>query len=131
MYVDSAIMYPDGEIPLDDNGKPIKETPIGVIIDIQYTTPGYWIMKEAGTDTSEETELLILESNRTETEDGWFKVSYPDPTPTTNIKYRFKDGNRDVLECIVEYLDAGGGITGSLPCTLIRIPESRALAITT
>lgn len=61
-----------------------------------------------------------------------FVVSFTDSTtPETNIKYRFKDGNRDVLECLVDFLDSSGNSEGTIPCLLIRIPESRAVAITT
>lgn len=104
----------------------IEET--GYIIDIQYTMPGAWILWIPGNE-NEPTAGVIMESNRTETEDGWFIISYPDSTnPLATIKYRFKDGNRDVLECLVDFLDSSGSSEGKI---LIRIPESRALAITT
>lgn len=100
----------------------------GAIIDIQYTMPGSWILWITGNENVGS----IIESNRTETEDGWFVVSFTDSTtPETNIKYRFKDGNRDVLECLVDFLDSSGSSEGTIPCLLIRIPESRALTITT
>ncbi|HIS13136.1 MAG TPA: hypothetical protein IAA76_00940 [Candidatus Ornithospirochaeta stercorigallinarum] len=103
----------------------IEET--GVIIDIQYTMPGSWIRWNLPTTENEPTTGVIMESNRTETEDGWFIISYPDSTnPLYTIKYRFKDGNRDVLECLV----SSGNSEETKQCILIRILESRALTIT-
>ena len=116
--------------PLDETNTPppiIKET--GFIIDIQYTMPGSWILWVTGNENVGS----IIESNRTETEDGWFVVSFTDSSTQEKniIKYRFKDGNRDVLECLVDFLDSSGSYKGTIPCLLIRIPESRALTITT
>lgn len=94
--------------------------------------PGSWILWYIPTNENEQTAGMIMKSNRTETEDGWFVVSFTDSTtPETNIKYRFKDGNRDVLECLVDFLDSSGSSEETIPCLLIRIPESRALTITT
>lgn len=125
-------------LTLDEtNTKPPMIAETGCIIDIQYTMPGSWILWNPSNE-NEPTAGVIMESNRTETEDGWFIISYPDSTnPLYTIKYRFKDGNRDVLECIVEeILEESPG--GSEPpaqeaetILLIRIPESRALTITT
>lgn len=121
----------------ETNTKPPMIEKTGCIIDIQYTMPGSWILWNPSNE-NEPTAGVIMESNRTETEDGWFIISYPDSTnPLYTIKYRFKDGNRDVLECIVEeILEESPG--GSEPpaqeaetILLIRIPESRALTITT
>ena len=93
--------------------------------------PGSWILWIPGYENVS-TSGAIIESNRTETEDGWFVVSFTDSTtPETNIKYRFKDGNRDVLECLVDFLDSSGNSEENIQCILIRILESRALTITT
>ncbi len=104
----------------------------GAIIDIQYTMPGSWILWIPGNENVS-TSGTIIESNRTETEDGWFVVSFTDSSTQEKniIKYRFKDGNRDVLECLVDFLDSSGSSEGTIQCILIRIPESRALTITT
>lgn len=97
--------------------------------------PGSWILWITGNENVGS----IIESNRTETEDGWFVVSFTDSSTQEKniIKYRFKDGNRDVLECIVEEI-LEESPDGSEPpaqeaetILLIRIPESRALTITT
>lgn len=114
-------------LTLDEtNTNPAMIAETGYIIDIQYTMPGSWILW--GND-SESTVGAIIESNRTETEDGWFVVSFTNSATTEiNIKYRFKDGNRDVLECLV---DSSDNSEKTIPCLLIRIPESRALTITT
>ena len=116
--------------PLDETNTPppiIKET--GFIIDIQYTMPGSWILWVTGNENVGS----IIESNRTETEDGWFVVSFTDSSTQEKkiIKYRFKDGNRDVLECLVDFLDSSGNSEENIQCILIRILESRALTITT
>lgn len=116
--------------PLYETNTPppiIKET--GFIIDIQYTMPGSWILWVTGNENVGS----IIESNRTETEDGWFVVSFTDSSTQEKniIKYRFKDGNRDVLECLVDFLDSSGNSEENIQCILIRILESRALTITT
>lgn len=103
----------------------------GAIIDIQYTMPGSWILWITGNENVGS----IIESNRTETEDGWFVVSFTDSSTQEKniIKYRFKNGNRDVLECIVEVIleEPPAQEAETLQYILIRIPESRALTITT
>ena len=94
--------------------------------------PGSWILWIPGNE-NEQTSGEIIESNRTETEDGWFVVSFTDSSTQEKniIKYRFKDGNRDVLECLVDFLDSSGNSEENIQCILIRILESRALTITT
>ena len=120
-------------LTLDEtNTKPPMIAETGCIIDIQYTMPGSWILWDLPTTENEPTAGVIMESNRTETEDGWFIISYPDSTnPLYTIKYRFKDGNRDVLECLVDFLDSSGNSEENIQCILIRILKSRALTITT
>lgn len=81
----------------------------GVIIDIEYTLPGYWL---AGMDFAEPTDPsesepidpykiteitggFFIKSNRTQSkEDGSFSVSYPAYT----IEYKFIDAERNTME---------------------------------
>ena len=75
------------------------------IIDIQSTKPGYWIMAHMDDESSNEAlEGVPIESKRTQ-EDGWFVLSYSEDI---KIRYKFKDGDQDTLETVVEF--DGGGI---------------------
>lgn len=75
------------------------------IIDIQYTKPGYWIMGELDETSSTIVKTTpAIESNRTQEEDGWFVVSYWVPEEgKREIRYRFKDGDPNILEAAVVY----------------------------
>ncbi len=89
-----------------------------IIIDIQYTKPGYWIMGELDETSSTIVETTpAIESNRTQEEDGWFVVSYLVPEEgKIEIRYRFKDGDPNILEAVVVYS------TGKqYPLTLTRV----------
>lgn len=82
----------------------------GVIIDIEYTLPGYWLagmdFETEPTDPSESepidpykiTEITggsFIKSNRTQSkEDGSFSVSYPAYT----IEYKFIDAERNTMK---------------------------------
>ena len=72
-------------------------------IDIQYTKPGYWIMGMLDETSSTIVETTpAIESNRTQEKDGWFVVSYWVPDEgKTEIRYRFKDGDPNILEAAV------------------------------
>ena len=80
---------------IDDSSK--------TIIDIQYTKPGYWIMGELDETSNTIVETTpAIESNRTQEEEGWFVVSYWVPEEgKTEIRYRFKDGDPNILEAVV------------------------------
>lgn len=83
---------------------------MGVIIDIEYTLPGYWLagmdFETEPTDPSESepidpykiTEITggsFIKSNRTQSkEDGSFSVSYPAYT----IEYKFIDAERNTMK---------------------------------
>ena len=69
------------------------------VIDIQHTEPGYWIMAQMvdGSDTNAKI-LARFESNRTRQDDGWFVISVPEEEGGYEIRYRFKDSDRNTLE---------------------------------
>ncbi len=70
------------------------------IIDIQHTKSGYWIMAGMDDESSNEaTGGMAIESKRTQ-EDGWFVLSYYEGI---KIRYKFKDGDQDTLETLLEY----------------------------
>ena len=72
----------------------------GFVIDIQYTKPGYWIMAimpdiSGSVAFSKGGEIL---SNRILKEDGWFVVSVSEAEGGYEIRYRFRDSDRNTLE---------------------------------
>ena len=89
-----------------------------IIIDIQYTKPGYWIMGALDETSNTIVEILpAIESNRTQEEDGWFVVSYgASEEEKTEIRYRFKDGDPNTLEAVVVYSSGAQN-----PLTLTRV----------
>lgn len=79
----------------------------GAVIDIQYTKPGYWIMAfmpdiSGSVAFSGGSEFL---SNRILKEDGWFVVSVSEAEDPYEIRYRFRDSDRNTLDA--EYRIAG------------------------
>ena len=78
----------------------------GYVIDIQYTEPGYWISAQMtdGSDTNAEI-LWGFESNRTRQDDGWFVVTTSEAEGGYEIRYRFKDSDRNTLETKVIITD--------------------------
>lgn len=98
----------------------------GVIIDIEYTLPGYWLAGMAfepePTDSSESepidpykiTEITggyFIKSNRTQSkEDGSFSVSYPAYT----IEYKFIDAERNTMEAkLMPFSDSENDVSQS------------------
>ena len=98
----------------------------GVIIDIEYTLPGYWLAGMAfepePTDPSESepidpykiTEITggyFIKSNRTQSkEDGSFSVSYPAYT----IEYKFIDAERNTMEAkLMPFSDSENDVSQS------------------
>ena len=70
------------------------------VIDIQYTAPGYWIMAymQDISDTIAYSGGPRVPSNRTLQEDGWFVVTASDENVVLEIRYRFRDSDRNTLE---------------------------------
>lgn len=70
---------------------------LGVVIDIQYTAPGYWIMANMQdiSDSIAHSGGYKVQSNRTLQEDGWFFISVPE---AYEIRYRFIGSDRNTLE---------------------------------
>lgn len=90
------------------------ETPVPYIIDIQHTLPDYWIMMA----TAEEPVIGIpFKSDRTETEDGVFVISYYDD----KMSYRFVDDERNTMEAECKM----GDIT--MTFILKRIPSEKEI----
>ena len=71
-----------------------------VVIDIQYTAPGYWIKAEMQniSDSIAYSGGVKVQSNRTLQEDGWFVVSVSEAEGGYEIRYRFRDSDRNTLE---------------------------------
>ena len=107
-----------GEPGSADTGTQEKEIFAEIIIDIQYTLPGYWfagfyIDENASendpkpVDPEEITELTegyFIKSDRTQNQDGWFVISMPTDNPDgpkTKIRYRFTDEERNTMEAEV------------------------------
>ena len=70
------------------------------VIDIQYTASGYWIMAYMP-DISDPIAYSggpKVPSNRTLREDGWFVISVSEAEVSYEIRYRFKDSDRNTLE---------------------------------
>ena len=90
------------------------ETPVPYIIDIQHTLPDYWIMMA----TAEEPVIGIpFKSDRTETEDGVFVISYYGD----KMSYRFVDDERNTMEAECKM----GDIT--MTFILKRIPSEKEI----
>lgn len=72
----------------------------GVVIDIQYTAPGYWIMADMQdiSDSIAHSRGFKVQSNRTLQEDGWFFISFPEEEMPYEIRYRFIGSDRNTLE---------------------------------
>ena len=72
----------------------------GDVIDIQYTDPGYWIMASmpdiSGSVAFSGGSKFL--SNRILKEDGWFVVSVSEAEGGYEIRYRFRDSDRNTLE---------------------------------
>ncbi len=71
---------------------------LGIVIDIQYTKPGYWIIAEM-TDVSDTNAVIRMgfESNREDHDGGW-RVSLALEDGSGTITYKFKDSDRNTLE---------------------------------
>lgn len=98
-----SIQNPSGDFEPYDEG----------LIDIQHTLSEYWIVVYLDEDP------VIgapVKSDRTETEDGWFVVSFDALAPEAEIKYRFVDDERNTLEAEIS---REGIIAGK--CRLERI----------
>ena len=98
-----------------------QETEIfsGIIIDIQYTKPGYWFVcshiqetdpekikvfydvgnnPESASGIDDKNVGFYISSDRTQEENGWFVVSANYWGDGTKIRYRFTDEDRDTME---------------------------------
>ncbi len=77
------------------------------VIDIQYTEPGYWIMAYMKNISDSTANLggFKFQSNRTLQADGWFVVSVSEAEGGYEIRYRFRDSDRNTLDA--EYHEAG------------------------
>ena len=104
-----------GEPGSADTGTQEKEIFAEIIIDIQYTLPGYWfagfyIDENASendpkpVDPEEITELTegyFIKSDRTQKEDGWFVISADFIADGLKMRYRFTDEERNTMEAEV------------------------------
>lgn len=114
----------------DDPDTPEKEEEFGdVIIDIQYTVPGYWCFGFVTSDSSstdpdsepldpyeidEATAAYFIKSNRTQSnEDGSFTISSTVESETLIVEYRFIDAERNTMEAKVTFIDETGSGDGS------------------
>ena len=114
----------------DDPDTPEKEEEfVDVIIDIQYTVPGYWCSGFVTSDSSstnpdsepldpyeidEATAAYFIKSNRTQSkEDGSFAISFTVESETLIVEYRFIDAERNTMEAKVTYIDESGSEDGS------------------
>ncbi len=91
------------------------------LIDIQHTLQGYWIAMHRGGENPDNAALAV-KSDRTEIEGDWFVVSGDDTLD--EIKYRFMDGERDILEAIVVFSDGD-----SLDLQLKRITSDQEIKL--
>lgn len=107
----------------------MKEEFDGLIIDIQYTVPGYWCFGLVTSDSSstdpdseqfdtyeidEVTAVYFIKSNRTQSkEDGSFAISFTVESETLIVEYRFIDAERNTMEAKVTYIDESGSEDGS------------------
>ena len=105
----------------DSETQEMKEEFGGVIIDIQYTMPGYWCLGFVTSDPSstdpdsepldpykidEVTEARFIKSNRTQSnEDGSFTISSTVDSGTLIVEYRFIDAERNTMEAKVKFID--------------------------
>ena len=92
------------------------------LIDIQHTLPGYWIAMHSEGENLENAAFPV-KPNHTETEDGWFVVDSLFGTGS-EMKYRFKDGERDILEAIVVFSDED-----TMNLQLKRIPSDEEIEL--
>ena len=109
----------------DDPDTPEKEEEfVDVIIDIQYTVPGYWCFGFVTSDSSstdsdskpldpyeidEATAAYFIKSNRTQSkEDGSFAISFTVESETLIVEYRFIDAERNTMEAKVKFIDETG-----------------------
>ncbi len=114
----------------DDPDTPEKEEEFdGIIIDIQYTVPGYWCFAFVTSDSSstdpdsepldpyeidEATAAYFIKSNRTQSnEDGSFTISSTVESETLIVEYRFIDAERNTMEAKVTFIDETGSGDGS------------------
>ena len=102
----------------------MKEEFGDVIIDIQYTVPGYWCFGFVTSDSSstapdsepldpyeidEATAAYFIKSNRTQSnEDGSFTISSTGESDTLIVEYRFIDAERNTMEAKVTLIDETG-----------------------
>ena len=100
----------------------MKEEFDGLIIDIQYTVPGYWCWGFVTSDSEpldpyeidEVTAAYFIKSNRTQSnEDGSFTISYTVDSDTLIVEYRFIDAERNTMEAKVRFIDETGSGDGS------------------
>ena len=70
------------------------------VIDIQYTAPRYWIVAYIKdiSDSIAHSGGFKVQSNRALQEDGWFVVSVSEAEDPFEIRYRFRDSDRNTLE---------------------------------
>ncbi len=101
-----------------------EEEFVDVIIDIQYTVPGYWCFGFVTSDSSstdsdskpldpyeidEATAAYFIKSNRTQSkEDGSFAISFTVESETLIVEYRFIDAERNTMEAKVKFIDETG-----------------------
>ena len=100
----------------------MKEEFDGLIIDIQYTVPGYWCWGFVTSDSEpldpyeidEVTAAYFIKSNRTQSnEDGSFTISYTVGSETLIVEYRFIDAERNTMEAKMTHIYESGSEDGS------------------
>ena len=113
----------------------MKEEFDGLIIDIQYTVPGYWCFGFVTSDPSstdsdsepldpyeidEATAAYFIKSNRTQSnEDGSFTISSTVESDTFIVEYRFIDAERNTMEAKVMIISESEGTENSEPDVVI------------
>lgn len=93
---------------LDDETQEMEFS--GDVIDIQYTAPGYWIkayMQDIS-DSIAHSGGFKVQSNRALQEDGWFVVTASHEIGGFEIRYRFRESDRNTLEAEYRITDVQG-----------------------
>lgn len=99
----------------------------GDVIDIQYTAPGYWIiafMPDISGSVAFSGGSKFL-SNRILKEDGWFVISVSEADGGYEIRYRFKDSDRNTLETEEHNTDSQNATKRELRRVTDRVIEIR------
>ena len=78
----------------------LEGLPDSVVIDIQYTKPGYWTYAFYVDEMDGYVGYgWFPSSDRKESADGWFSMKVGDSEGLYEIQYRFLNGDKDALEC--------------------------------